>query len=297
MHATALTALLVLTAAPKPDFEAFTRRFAVLELPATFPAEGRATLAAAEAMAFVIAPPVAKPANGKLPFASAAEPARRAQTLEAMADPKAEGALQFTGVGRLPLSGAVGLVVRRQRSMMMGSEDVTVLLIYTPQGAFKTSLLLADQSDSEAGGSHTTSTVSRSLEVSMETHDVMPLHDVEGVGELQMTSTSSATISPQGTVVDRPSTWTSAEGEYQDRKSHEVLLLSVGPAGAQVWYRAKDEAPPQKLSPVSADAARRQLVVHFPRSPKPYVLTSPADFSSLSCKNPDGSVQQFERMR
>ncbi len=299
MTAAALATLLVVSAAPTPTFETFAKSFPELKLPATFPAEGK-PIAAAEAMAFVIAPPVARARKSPLPplpFASDGEAKRRAQTLELMKDPNAEGALQFTAVGRLPLSGAVGLVVRRRLTMMMGAEDLTVLLTYTTQGALLASMTLGDRGASEAGGTTISSTVAASLEVALELEDVMPLHDVEGVDQLTMKHASTATITPQGAISERPSTWTSMEGPYQDPKSHEILLVSVSAAGVQAWYRAKDEAAPQKLTFARADAGKRQVVVRFPKSPKEYVLTAPADFSDLSCKNPDGTVQRFDRSR
>lgn len=299
MTAAALAALLVVSATPQPSFETFAKGFPELKLPAAFPAEGK-PIAAAEAMAFVIAPPVARARKSPLPplpFASDGEAKRRAQTLELMKDPNAEGALQFTAVGRLPLSGAVGLVVRRRLTMMMGSEDLTVLLTYTPQGAFLASMTLGDRGASEAGGTTISSTVSASLEVALETEDVMPLHDVEGVDQLTMKHTSTATITPQGAITEQPSTWGSVEGAYQDPKSHELLLLSASKAGVRAWYRAKDEAPPQKLTVVRDTDHQHQVVVRFPKSPKEYVLTAPAGFANLSCKIPDGTVQRFERSR
>lgn len=88
-------------------------------------------------------------------------------------------------------------------------------------------------------------------------------------------------------------------GRYEDEKSHEVLLLAVeekcAPAECArlVSYRAGPKKPLQRLAVKAAEAARREIVVSFRGSPKAWVLTLAADEASLTCKNPDGTVQTF----
>lgn len=94
------------------------------------------------------------------------------------------------------------------------------------------------------------------------------------------------------------------QGTFHDEKSHEVLVIGSNSADRisletlqSIVYRAGAGKPNLTLEIVSRVAVEGVLTVRFQRSPKLYVLTYAKDRGSLTCKNPDGTVQTFVRVQ
>ena len=87
------------------------------------------------------------------------------------------------------------------------------------------------------------------------------------------------------------------DGMFRDEKSRELMAITSlqGTFASAVAYRARAGKPPQALEITARDEAKGTLTVRFPKSPKDYLLSYSADRSLMTCRNPDGTVQLFQR--
>ncbi|MGC4119815.1 MAG: hypothetical protein QM765_35615 [Myxococcales bacterium] len=103
----------------------------------------------------------------------------------------------------------------------------------------------------------------------------------------------SAKVSPLG-LVGAP---TIADGAaYQDPKSKEMLFVSQDGVRRLIAYRAGPNKPVKHMVVVTYDQPKGETVAEFAGAKGRYVLTQSEDAKSLTCRNPDGTTQRFERV-
>jgi hypothetical protein len=176
------------------------------------------------------------------------------------------------------------LLLRSDREFPMGSSHETFLLSYSDTGELLGGLAFHLELSTEAGGATNTSTLDQAGVISRLIKATTPMHEEGLPEELVVTSEQRAKLTSTGTLEVMAPAWSTRTGAYLDRKSREELRVF----DKRVFYRANDTKPFQELE---GDGN----TVRFKGSPKPYVLTWNDRRSAISCQNPDGKVQLFDR--
>jgi hypothetical protein len=136
---------------------------------------------------------------------------------------------------------------------------------------------------SEAGSSNDVITIGADGRIEVKNVSEPQLHDLGEGDTLVVKSTRSGALLPTPKL--EPTKYESAVGRFNDKKSGELLTVLTN----AVWYQGKIDKPPQKLE-------GKLPTVWFKTKPKEkYVITPGEGNRTLSCKNPDGSVQTFVR--
>lgn len=99
-------------------------------------------------------------------------------------------------------------------------------------------------------------------------------------------------IMPSGRFCKAPVTVESAK-TFRDAKSSETLTLGKECGSWAISYRAAEGKPLQWMVLKSADDAKGELVTRFEPSPKPYTLQLDGEQKTVTCTNPDKTVQTF----
>ena len=296
-----LAAAATLPAGGADRFEAFAARFprAVSPLPVDF--EGGTRLEPREAIEQVLSPASRLPAEG--PGAALRErwatPARQERTrhlLQGAADPGESLELFALWRREQPVEGKPPfqlLAVAVQEAFPAGSSTEAWLLAFRA-GTLLDAALLGTRGAGEAGTVADEVTVSDGGAFVGQRRQLVPLHDVPGAEQLEVRSTRAGRFDPgRARFTLSPEDFEARGGRYLDRRSGEVLLVLDGPGQlARVLYQARASGPRQELA---VEDHAGVLTVRFARSPRPYRLSFDDLQASLTCENPDGTRQRFER--
>jgi hypothetical protein len=253
----------------KATFADLKGRAPVLSLPFEATAEGRGVSVSAQDLA-------------ALDF-------KRVGPAWALAAPGEDEVVKLGLVGAFDRGAVTVLVVHCERELPMVSEAVTVLATYTSAGRLLGSLELFHTLSSEAGSFTTAGVLGVDGLVALHTESVHPLME-EGLpstglpGELVVRSQQQARLTPGGAITRGVERFEGEDGSFVDGKSKEQLLIISG----RVFYRGNERKPVQEL-------LRTQQAVRFKAEGKPYLLTWSAERDALTCRNPDGTTQRFDR--
>ncbi|MFO0598618.1 MAG: hypothetical protein U0228_25145 [Myxococcaceae bacterium] len=176
------------------------------------------------------------------------------------------------------------LVVRLDQEMPMGSISDSFALTYDPTGKLLDGFHLASNTSTEAGGYTFTSKLEANFTFTGSGELRVPMMEEGLPGELVVQSTVKGTLLPSGKV-QREERFSTKDGAFTDPKSKEELRVF----GARVFYRGTDADKPFQELQVEGDTVR------FKKGGKPYQLSWSDTRDAVSCKNPDGTVQRFER--
>ncbi|MDP1823149.1 MAG: hypothetical protein Q8L48_07905 [Archangium sp.] len=176
------------------------------------------------------------------------------------------------------------LLLRVDSEFPMGSGSETFLLSYSEQGALLGGLTFHLEFSTEAGGATNTSTLDQAGVISRLIKTSTPMHEAGLPEELVVTSEQRAKLTSAGSFEVMAPAWSTRTGAFLDHKSKEELRVF----DKRVFYRGNDTKPFQELE---GDGN----TVRFKGSPRPYVLTWNDRRSAISCQNPDGKVQLFDR--
>ncbi len=173
-----------------------------------------------------------------------------------------------------------------------GSAEVW-LLVYR-KGVLLDAALLAARGESEAGTLADEVTFRAPGRFEGKRRQLVPLHDVQGVEQLELHSTRGGELDPaSGQVRMRAEDFEERAGRYVDGKSGEVLLVLDPPErGPRVLYQGNATRARQELA---VEEKGGTLNVRFGRGPGTYRLVFDDQQASLTCENPDGTRQRFTR--
>lgn len=293
--------LLLLAAAASPEPAPFLARFAPAQAPVVVAFEGGVRLAPAEAIEQVLAPAARLPAEGPAAglrgrWATRERQQRTRALLEGTADPGESLGLwaQWRLTLPAPGTGPLELLAVAVREEFPAGSQAEVWLLALRGGKLLDAALLAARGESEAGTVADEVTVGGDGRFRGTRRQVVPLHDVPGVEQLEVRSTrGGAAEARRGRFTLDAEDFEQRGGRYVDRRSGEVLLVVDRPdRAARVLYQARATSPRQELAVEEKAGA---LTVRFARSPKAYRLLFDDHQAALACENPDGTVQRFTR--
>ncbi len=176
------------------------------------------------------------------------------------------------------------LLLRCDFTGPMMSTRETFLLAYNDKGELLGGITFNLLISGEGGEASEVSTLDQAGVVSRLTKWKYPMMEEGLPEELKVTSEQRAKLTSRGAIEVMPAAWSTRSGSYIDRKSKEELRVF----DKRVFYRANDTKPFQELE---GDGN----TMRFKGSPKPYLLTWNDRRSAISCENPDGAVQLFDR--
>ncbi|MBL8909087.1 MAG: hypothetical protein JNM17_00150 [Archangium sp.] len=196
--------------------------------------------------------------------------------------PRLDGAYPVVSIAR---GDHVVLVVFVAVSEPMVSAQQTYLLSYSTKGEFLDGVRFSNSMTSEAGGLEELSTLNASGGLGRRSTSRIPQYDASvTVSEMVVVSDQVGKLTAKGTFELAAPEFRSRDGAFIDAKTKEELRVF----GEQIFYRANPEKPFQKL-------VREGDSVRFKPEGKVYLLSWDERRKSLSCLNPDGSVQKFAR--
>lgn len=175
--------------------------------------------------------------------------------------------------------------LRYDAEFQRGASSETFLLSYSDKGELLGGLTFHLAFAGEAGAATNTSTLDQAGVISRLIRASTPMHEEGLPEELVVTSEQRAKLTSTGTFEVMAPAWSTRTGAYLDHKSKEELRVF----DKRVFYRGNDTRPFQELE---GDGN----TVRFKGSPKPWILTWNDRRSAISCQNPDGNVQLFERV-
>ena len=187
-------------------------------------------------------------------------------------------------IARVQRTGYQLLFIRYDDDQQLSSSKETFLLSYNDKSELQAGLIFHLEVASEAGASTDVSTLDQAGVISRLSKWKYPMQEEGLPEELVVTSEQRAKLTSTGALEVMSAAWSTRTGSYIDRKSKEELRVF----DKRVFYRANDSKPFQELE---GDGS----TVRFKGSPKPYLLTWNDRRSAISCENPGGAVQLFER--
>lgn len=195
--------------------------------------------------------------------------------------PKLNGAYPIASVVR---GEHVVLVVSVSASEPMVTAQQLYLLTYSAKGEFLDGVRFSNSTSSEAGGVEEVSTLNASGGLGRRSTSRIPQHEEGLPTELVVVSDQVGKLTAKGTFELGAAEFRSRDGAFIDAKTKEELRVF----GEDIYYRANPDKPFQKLF-------RDGDSVRFKADGKVYLLSWDVQRKSLSCLNPDGSVQKFPR--
>lgn len=159
------------------------------------------------------------------------------------------------------------------------------LLTYGAKGEFLDGVRFSSSVTSESGGVEEVSTLNAEGGLGRRATAKTPMHEDGLPGELVVVSEQVGKLTSKGTFELGAPEFRSRDGVFLDAATKEELRVF----GEQIFYRASATEPFRRL-------AREGDSVRFKPEGKVYLLSWDERRKSLSCLNPDGSVQQFARV-
>lgn len=266
MSALALTAALVLAAAP--SFSDVAKKFKPLALPLSSKALGevpKSPLTAADVKVLALK----EHAGGEL-----------AELVRWMG-PK----LRAFPVASIARGEQVVLVVAVSSTADALQGTQHYLVSYGSKGEFLDGVRFSTTLSSEAGAVEEVSTLNAEGGLGRRSTSKIPMMEEGLPQELVVVSDQVGKLTAKGTFELGAPEFRSRDGAFVDASTKEELRVF----GDDVFYRANESKPFQKLF-------REGDAVRFKADGKVYALSWDERRKSLSCLNPDGSVQKFARV-